>query len=323
MYKLRTVTVAVQFALAAMSGRAKAQVKRSRNVKNARVGALAVAALFASAVNAGEVNGPVSGLELVVQAWTGGAEIDWSPAAGIQSLNLTSSLVLDPTTGDIKLADGAQTHFDSFTTMANGSSVVSIDLLLTAIPSNVDPIISYGLQVVNNGANVATFQRINTSPILPTLSGPTQVRAGLSGSVSDIGGGGVTITPNQQAAVGQDPDGIAEMQVFRLRQTVGSGAWTNAGVDVGAAQTFSGGGAPFTYTYGPTNLPYQAGPTAATSWAQMQTVTRFSLTGGGDRATLVGFAEILPVPEPGEYALMLAGLAVVAGVARRRRISLS
>ena len=280
----------------------------------------ALAAAVTIPAHAGEITGPVSGLELLVQAWSGTAEVDWSAAAGIQSLDLSSSLYVDATTGDIKLVDGAQTHYDSFTSTGNGTALMSIDLLPTAIPSNVDPIISYGLSVVNNGAANATFQRINTAPILPTISGPVQVRAGLSGSVSDIGGGGVTITPAQQVSVGQDSDGIAEMQVFRLRQTVGSGAWTNAGVDVGAAQTFAGNAAPFTYVYGPTNLPFQAGPTAGTSWAQMQTVTRFSLTGGGDRATLVGFAEILPVPEPGEYAMMLAGLAVVVSVARRRRV---
>lgn len=279
----------------------------------------ALAAASAIPVNAGEVSGSVSGLELIVQAWTGGAEIDWSSASGIQSLNLTSSLVVDPITGDIKLADGAQTHFDSFTTMANGTSIVSIDLLPTAIPSNVDPIISYGLQVVNNGAGVATFQRINTSPILPTISGPTVVRAGISGSAFDLAGNGVTVTPNPNIA--QDTDGIAEMQIFRARQTIGSGAWTNLGVDVGGAQTFSGGGSAFTYTYPAVNLPLQAGPTG--TFAQMQTVTRFSLTGGGDRMTFTGFAEIIPVPEPGEYAMMLAGLAVVGSISRRRRVQLS
>lgn len=31
---------------------------------------------------------------------------------------------------------------------------------------------------------------------------------------------------------------------------------------------------------------------------------------------------IAPVPEPGEYAMMLAGLAVMAGIARRRRVQL-
>ena len=281
----------------------------------------ALAAAAAIPANAGEVIGPVSGLELVVQAWSGGAEIDWSSATGTQALDLTSLLYVDPTTGDIKLIDGAQTHFDSFTTIAGGGSVVSIDLLPTAIASNVDPIISYGLQVVNNGAAAATFQRINTSPILPTINGPTVVRAGISGSAFDLGGNGVTVTPNTSAGVVTDTDGIAEMQIFRARQTIGSGAWTNLGVDVGAAQTFSGGGSASTYTYGPVNLPLQAGPTG--TFAQMQTVTRFSLTGGGDRMTLTGFAEILPVPEPGEYAMMLAGLAVVAGVARRRRVSLS
>ena len=287
--------------------------------------ALAVAVVIPA--HAGEVTGPVTGLELSMNAWAdigvidGRIErIDWSPALGIQELNLSSSLVVDPITGDVKLVDGAQTHFDSFTMTSNGTqSFVSIDLLPTAIPSNVDPIISYGLQVVNNGAGVATFQRINSSPILPTINGPTVVRAGISGSAFDLGGNGVTVTPNPNQA--QDTDGIAEMQIFRVRQTIGSGAWTNAGVDVGAAQSFSGGGSAFTYTYPAVNLPLQAGPTG--SFAQMQTVTRFSLTGGGDRMTFTGFAEILPVPEPGEYAMMLAGLAVVASVARRRRISLS
>ena len=276
----------------------------------------ALAAASVVPANAGEISGPVSGLELIVQAWAGSSQIDWSPATGVQALDLTSSLVVDPTTGDIKLADGAQTHFDSFTTLGNGTATVSIDLLPTAIPSNVDPIISYGMQVVNNGANAVTFQRINTSPILPTITGPTVVRAGISGSAFDLGGNGVTVTPNPN--ITQDTDGTPELQIFRARSTIGSGAWTNLGVDVGGAQTFSGGGSAFTYTYSAVNLPLQAGPTG--TFAQMQTVTRFSLSGGGDRMTFTGFAEILPVPEPGEYAMLLAGLAVVGSVARRRRI---
>ena len=299
---------------------------KTRTGKKPAVRALALAILTAgvsSFANAGQVNGPVSGLELQMRAWSNNAEIDWSSVQGLQSLDLSSSLVLDQATGNIRLADGAQTHFDSFTTTAGGQSLVSIDLIPSAELSNVDPILSYGMSVVNNGAGLATFQRITTAPILPTLSGPVQVRAGVSGSVSDIGGGGVTITPAQQAATAQDSDGIPELQVFQLRQTVGSGTWTNAGVDVGIAKTFNSDPAPFTYVYGAYNLPNQAGPTAGTAWAQMQTVTRFTLTGGGDRATLVGFAEILPVPEPSEYAMLLAGLAVVAGVARRRRIVLS
>ena len=97
---------------------------------------------------------------------------------------------------------------------------------------------------------------------------------------------------------------------------MGSGTWNNAGVDVGASQTFSGGGSAFTYTYGPINLPLQTGPLG--TWAQMQTVTRFSLTGGGDRATLTGFAEIVPVPEPQEWMMMLAGLGVIVAATRRR-----
>ena len=293
-----------------------------RNGKKPVVRALALAIVvtgISSFANAGQVNGPVSGIELQMRAWSNNNEIDWSSAAGLQSLDLSSSLVVDPATGNIKLADGAQTHFDSFTTTAGGGALVSIDLVPSAELSNVDPIVAYGLQVVNNGSTAATFQRITTAPILPVITGATEVRAGISGSVFDLTGNGAAITP--QTNVPQDPDGIQEMQVFRLRSTVGSGAWTNAGVDVGAAQTFAGGGSAFTYTYGPTNLALQAGPTG--TWAQMQTVTRFSLTGDGDRATLTGFAEILPVPEPGEYAMMLAGLAVVACVARRRRISLN
>lgn len=322
MYKLRTVTVAVQLALAAMSRRAKAQVKRSRNFRSTRLGALAVAALFASTANAGEVSGSVAGLELMLSAWTnGGSQIDWSSEAGVQQLDLTSSLTVDPTTGDLRLADGAVTHYDSFTKGPGGvNAMVSIDLIPASFTGNVDPIIAYGMQVVNNGNNAVTFQKIVTSPILPTINGsPTIVRAGLSGSAFDFAGNGVTITPKPN--ITQDTDGNAEIQIFRVRQNIGSGAWTNAGVDVGGPQTFTGGGSAFTYTYPAVNLSFQAGPTG--SFAQMQTVTRFSLTGGGDRATFTGFAEILPVPEPGEYAMMLAGLAVVAGVARRRRIQLS
>ena len=45
--------------------------------------------------------------------------------------------------------------------------------------------------------------------------------------------------------------------------------------------------------------------------------TSFTLS-GGDRATMVSFSQINPVPEPESFALMLAGLAVLGVTVRRR-----
>jgi hypothetical protein len=265
----------------------------------------------------GEVAGTVANPDFTVT-------VSWDPSGawsanddGAYSIDVGSAFQFDSTTGEFRLAPGATTHFESQDTLTNGAPVITLDLVPSQTDINVDPIIAYGMQVVNNGMVSATFTKTVTAPILPVINGPTQVRAGISGSLFDKTGNGVAVTPAPDLP--QDADGVAEMQIFRLRSNVGSGAWTNAGVDVGPADARGAGGAASTYTYGPYNLSPQSGPSG--TWAQMQTRTRFSLSGFGDRATFTGFAEVIPVPEPGEWIMMLAGLGVVASVAARRRQS--
>ena len=181
---------------------------------------------------------------------------------------------------------------------------------------NLDPFINYTMSVKNNSAGDKTFQKIVTAPIVPTLSGANVVRASVSGGLTDATGNGVTITtkPNRD----QDTNNGDELQLFLLSTTnnFNAGNYTNAGVDVGGTVTHVGSSNSF--AYGSYNDGPIAGPVG--SWNYMQTRTRFNLTGDGDTAVIVGYAEISAVPEAKTYGMMLAGLGLIGFVVRRRHV---
>lgn len=201
----------------------------------------------------------------------------------------------------------------------NWSKAGNFDLTLDDANNtgNLDPFLTYGMSVKNNSGGLRTFQKTVTAPVSPGITGPNTVRASVSGGLTDATNDGVSITPAPNRP--QDGDGVAELQLLLLNDT--NANWnsaTNAGVDVGLAQTFSG--APFSYTYGAYQDgfgPAVDGPSGAWHWMQVR--TRFTLTGNGDTAAINGYAEITPVPEPSAYAMMLAGLGLVGGIAMRRR----
>lgn len=171
---------------------------------------------------------------------------------------------------------------------------------------NADPFIAYAVAVYDYGAP-SSFAFGFADPLLPPVTGPNAVRANLAGSLIDLSGNGISLAP----AVG------GFVQLARVGGVVV--APVSLGIDVGPA--FSSGAAlpGSAYIYS----PYQAGYPVALSgpvgpWDYFAVGVAFSLSGGGDIATLNGYAEIIPVPEPSAWLTMTLGLGLVGLGARRR-----
>lgn len=167
---------------------------------------------------------------------------------------------------------------------------------------NPDPSIAYGIAVLDFGAP-SVFGFLFGTPIVATGS-PNIVNGSIVGGLTDFTGDGVSLTPTG---------------AFTQTSSV-SFPLTGMGVDVGGAFSAPPGAPGALYAYG----PFAAGPILGPGpgpWTFMSVSAGFSLSGGGDIASLTGFASVeeggIPtVPEPATLTLIAAGLG--AGFLRRR-----
>lgn len=175
-------------------------------------------------------------------------------------------------------------------------------LSIKNISGHGDPDLSYAISAVNNNTFTQTFTFAVGEAILPTVSTANVVHADIAGALTTKDGS-VTISPSGTNTA---------IQQFELSADNG-GSFINAGVNVGSQATASG-----TSTYG-IFAADASGPTGQT-WNYMQIVSKFTLT-GKDSVSLVGYASITPVPEPENYAMLLAGLGLLGFMSRRKKNS--
>jgi hypothetical protein len=281
----------------------------------ARVGlaALAVVGLPAMAEVVSGVSVEAPSFEFVVNYTdTLGAARQWAGAVP------TASFVLNQATGDWDLAQ------DWSASIGGGSVLLSLKANDPKNGGNADPFLSYSFNATNKSAGVVTYQHTVTQHVFPGVIGPNQVRASMAYALTDVGNNGVTLTPSPNVSP-QDANNGPETQIFRLTSSaaqpgVNNASWKSAGVDVGTAKTHTGFGAGvFSFQEGFIAGPIASSPT--TQWNWMQTRTRFTLTGGGDSVGISGYAEIVPVPEASQWAMMIVGLGLVGGATKLRRRS--
>lgn len=190
----------------------------------------------------------------------------------------------------------------------NGTSPLTTDssnpwmssLSLMNVSGHGDPDLSYAISAINNNTYTQTFTFAVGEEIFPTVNSANYVHADIAGGLTTKDGS-VTISPFGSSTA-----------IQQLMLSADNGVtFTNAGVDVGPQASATG-----TSTYG-LFAADASGPTGQT-WNYMQIESKFTLT-GRDKASLVGYASITPIPEADSYAMLLAGLGLMGFMARRRK----
>jgi hypothetical protein len=191
--------------------------------------------------------------------------------------------------------------WNSTTDNFSGFSYTGDDGTHVAISGSLDPdpAIGYGITVTDFGAP-SVFGFFFSTPIVVGAT-PTSVKSSVSGGLTDFTGDGVSITPT-----------AALLQIAAVGAPV-----TNMGVDIGPAVSGGPGSSGALYGYGPYSIPFQPGP--AGPWTTLSITVGFSLSGNQDVASLTGFAEIVPVPEPSSLCMLGMGALGLLYFARRRR----
>jgi hypothetical protein len=167
-----------------------------------------------------------------------------------------------------------------------------------------DPAVTYSVGVTDAGSP-SIFNFSFGGAIVP-VSAPNVVFGSFGGTLTDLGQDGVAIS-----TVGNP--------IQRSFLSGPSNPITSMGVDVGGSFSAPCAGPypnltcnPGVVTYPTQSIGFIPGPPQTGAWDNLQVLTTFSLSGGGDTAAVSGVARIEAAPEPSLLLLLGAGLGLLA-----------
>ena len=232
----------------------------------------------------------------------------------------TSFLSIDPTTGDIKMPSslpnttnwswGTVGVYNPITglfdtknalTWTNNTGSASFSIYANG---NVDPIMNYSIFGTNHSGVTQTYSLHYDESVVPP------VVPGTYGLFSDIG---YSLSTGDALASTISPTTGSKIQHLSL-STNGGISYTNAGVDVGGAQTSTA----TTATYYDS---LSGGGSALATIDHWAFDVSFDVS-AHDAAGVSGYTEITQltvIPEPSTYAALLGGVTLVGAALRRRR----
>lgn len=180
---------------------------------------------------------------------------------------------------------------------------------------NVDPFLTYAFSARNNTGATQSYVFTYGESIVPPVGGDYVISADIAGSLTNgVAGSTAKFTPD---GADFDGDGILEAQVLKISTDNGL-TFLASGVDVGPE--FETSTAAGTTVYGAFSA--SATGTAPVDINYWEIETRFTLSPGRDAIALSGYAEInaaADIPEPSAYATFLGVFGLGALYWRRRR----
>lgn len=222
---------------------------------------------------------------------------------------MTLFLVLGLATGALGFSssvsiDGEIFNLDTLGNFIPKQTVWNKDgFIVIAAAANADPVIAYGIAVVDFGAPSTfgfSFSVANDLPASPN----TVVNSSIVGGLTDYTGNGVSISPVAGATLLQD-NYLDNLPAF---------VWS-----VGPGVAFGPGDPGAHYVYGPYNYGPAPGPGNPPLGGNFTTTLDFILTGEGDIAVLTGYCAIVPAPIPPTLLLMGVGLLGLVGLRLRKK----
>lgn len=228
----------------------------------------------------------------------GFADVNDLPSCGPEGANCAWSIEVDGQEvagGTYSVDDEGQIGFQGQRIDLEGGGFVQ----LTGLNGNIDPILGFNASA-GTGAAGKTFAFNFSLPI--ALSGPIDASSNVGYTLTSLSAAGAQIAPLfGHVVVAQEVD-----------TSVGGLPPLNKGVDVGDTFFFVGGPATQLSQYSASNS--FAGNLA---YDLMSVTVAFSLS-AQSQVGISGFVQQTPVPEPSTYLVLIAGLAFIGVIARRR-----